>query len=138
MTKFAVLPALGSEVVLGGRTDTLPTSEYMEGIRPEVQPFYPWYRLCPRLHDIITVDSRPGKQFFVERATSAGTRDRWVCEVSEIVAIDNGVLTLGPYFQWTITLPGAEPGEVDECLIAEVEIIGQAKSVFKIVAPLTA
>jgi len=85
----------------------MPTAEYLlNKVLAESSPFYPWYRLCPVTHDVITVDTRPGEKFLVDGATGTASFDRWRCHVWHITANNDGVLTLGQYFQWTIVLPG--------------------------------
>jgi len=138
MTKFTDLPTAGSQVILSGRTVYMPTDKQMESIYSQAQAFYPWYRICPVYGDIITVDTRPGKKFVVKGASSAISRDRWICKINEIASIDQGVLILSDHFEWLIYLPGATNVDgLDECSISELEIIGQAKLVFALQTPLS-
>jgi len=133
MTKFTQLPPLGSTVLLGSRSEDIPTEAFMAGMLEEAKQFYPWYRLCPIKDDVITVDTRPEEKFLVSIAGQARAyRDRWICQVNQITSVKNRILILGRYFQWSIVLPGYH-GVIpdDECTIAQVEIIGQAEGVYR-------
>lgn len=134
MTKFTELPPLGSTVLLAGRTIHLPTAEYLQSeVRVEAQPFYIWYRLCPILHDVIVVDTRPKERFLViDEGVSTMSHDRWICHVRQIDSLKDNVLKLGSFFQWTIVLPGAKRSSTyDECTISQCEIVGQAHQVYR-------
>ncbi len=132
MTKFKEIPPLGSEVRLAGRVVRLSTAAYLQNeVRAESRPFWPWYQLCPMPNDVVTVDTRDGEKFLVEEAGAVVSRDRWICHVWQITSIQDGVLTLGQHFQWTILLPGASGSATsDECALDQVEIIGQVRQAY--------
>lgn len=138
MPIFAELPLFGTEVRLASRTVQIPSVSEMDTIRNEAKPFYPWYRLCPIVNDIITVETRPGGRFLITESGSTSSRDRWICRINLITDIDPaGILTLGYHAECTVRLPGFKGSHIgDECDLAQLEIIGQVRTVFRLAAPL--